>query len=89
MLAPSLPGLYSINVSAPGFKKYEAKNITLRVAQKARIDVALEVGAVSNEVTVQGEGLAQVDTQSSELAGTVDSKELSKLQLNGRNFTQL
>ena len=53
------------------------------------MDIALEVGAVSNEVTVQGEGLAQVDTQSSELAGTVDSKELSKLQLNGRNFTQL
>ena len=89
-LAGGLPaGLYSIKVSAPGFKKYEAKDITLRVAQKARVDVALEVGAVSNEVTVQGEGLAQVDTQSSELAGTVDSKELSKLQLNGRNFTQL
>ena len=89
-LAGGLPaGVYSVQVSAPGFKKYEAKDITLRVAQKARVDVALEVGAVSNEVTVQGEGLAQVDTQSSELAGTVDSKELSKLQLNGRNFTQL
>ena len=89
-LAGGLPaGVYSIQVSAAGFKKYEAKDITLRVAQKARVDVALEVGAVSNEVTVQGEGLAQVDTQSSELAGTVDSKELSKLQLNGRNFTQL
>jgi carboxypeptidase family protein/TonB-dependent receptor-like protein len=89
-LAGGLPaGVYSIQVSAAGFKKYEAKDITLRVAQKARVDIALEVGAVSNEVTVQGEGLAQVDTQSSELAGTVDSKELSKLQLNGRNFTQL
>ena len=89
-LAGGLPaGVYAIQVSAPGFKKYEARDITLRVAQKARVDVALEVGAVSNEVTVQGEGLAQVDTQSSELAGTVDSKELSKLQLNGRNFTQL
>ena len=89
-LAGGLPaGVYAIQVSAAGFKKYEAKDITLRVAQKARVDIALEVGAVSNEVTVQGEGLAQVDTQSSELAGTVDSKELSKLQLNGRNFTQL
>ncbi len=89
-LAGALPaGVYSVKVSAPGFKKFDATNITLRVAQKARVDVALEVGAVSNEVTVQGEGLAQVDTQSSELAGTVDSKELSKLQLNGRNFTQL
>lgn len=89
-LAGALPaGVYSVKVSAVGFKKFEATNITLRVAQKARVDVSLEVGAVSNEVTVQGEGLAEVDTQSSELAGTVDSKELSKLQLNGRNFTQL
>jgi len=40
-------------------------------------------------VTVRGEGLAQVNNETSELAGTITGKELTQLQLNGRNFTQL
>ena len=89
-LAAALPpGRYDITVTAQGFKKYQARDVTLRVAQNARIDVVLQVGNVNSEVTVQGEGLAKVDTQSSELSGTVTGKELTQLQLNGRNFTQL
>ncbi len=53
------------------------------------MDVALEVGAISTEVIVQGENVAQVETQSSELAGTVTGKEITQLELNGRNFTTL
>ena len=58
-------------------------------AEKARVDVALEVGSISTEVIVQGENVAQVETQSSELAGTVSGKEITQLELNGRNFTTL
>ncbi len=83
------PGPYTLTVTAPGFSTYNAKNVILRVAQKARIDVGLDVAKASTEVTVQGEGLTNVETQSSEVAGTVTSKELTQLQLNGRNFTQL
>src|SRR6516165_5356764 len=43
---PALPaGKYDLSVSAPGFKKYEAKGVVLEVAQKARVDVAMQVGA--------------------------------------------
>ena len=59
------------------------------MAQNARIDVAMQVGNIHEEVTVHGEGLAQVNTESSELGGTITGKELLQLQLNGRNFTQL
>src|ERR1035438_1178007 len=83
------PGRYEIVVIAPGFKKYEAKGVVLNVAQKARNDVALQVGGSTVEMTVEGINVAQVDTQSSELAGTVTGKEISQLQLNGRNFSQL
>ncbi len=38
---------------------------------------------------VQGENVAQVDTESSELGGTVTGKQITQLQLNGRNFVQL
>jgi hypothetical protein len=83
------PGFYDIIVSATGFKKYEAKRVKLDVAEKARVDVTLEVGAISTEVIVEGANVAQVETQSSELAGTVSGKEITQLQLNGRNFTTL
>ena len=82
-------GTYDVIVSATGFKKYQAKGVKLDVAAKARVDVPLEVGSISTEVVVQGENVAQVETQSSELSGTVNGKEISQLELNGRNFTQL
>src|SRR5579864_3108444 len=83
------PGKYDIAVTAAGFKKYQAKGVILDVAQKARVDVTLQVGAATTEVVVQGENVAQVETQSSELAGTVTGKEITQLELNGRNFTSL
>ncbi|MGO9123506.1 MAG: carboxypeptidase regulatory-like domain-containing protein [Terriglobales bacterium] len=83
------PGSYNLTITAPGFKKYEATGIILRVAQKARADAALQVGAAKEEVLVEGTNVAQVETQSNELAGTITSKEISQLQLNGRVFTQL
>jgi len=83
------PGAYDLTVTVVGFRKYQARGVTLRVAQNARIDVTLQVGNTHEEVTVHGEGMAQVNTQSSELGGTITGKELTQLQLNGRNFTQL
>jgi hypothetical protein len=89
-LFAALPiGKYDMTVTAQGFKKYEAKGITLDVGQKARNDVALTVGATSEQVNVEGTNVAQVETESNELAGTVTGKEITQLQLNGRNFTQL
>src|SRR5207244_1253666 len=49
----------------------------------------LQVGASNTEVTVEGTNIAQVETQSSDLSGTVTGKQITQLQLNGRNFTQL
>jgi len=83
------PGQYNLIVTVAGFRKYQADGVILRVAQNARIDVTMRVGNTHEEVTVHGEGLAQVNTQSSELGGTITGKELTQLQLNGRNFTQL
>jgi hypothetical protein len=83
------PGLYDITARSAGFRNYQATGVVLRVAQNARIDVTLQVGNAHDEVTVRGEGLAQVDTESSQLGGTITGKELVQLQLNGRNFTQL
>src|SRR6516164_2651419 len=89
-LAAALPGgTYDLTISAKGFKTFRGAGIVLRVAQKARVDATLEVGEVATEVTVQGTLLNQVETQSSELAGTVTGKQITQLELNGRNYTQL
>jgi carboxypeptidase family protein/TonB-dependent receptor-like protein len=82
-------GSYDVAVTSPGFKTYSAKGVKLDVGEKARVDVNMTVGAVNTEVIVQGTEVAQVETQSSELSGVVTGKEISQLQLNGRNFTQL
>jgi Carboxypeptidase regulatory-like domain len=89
-VVPYLPnGAYDISISAKGFKKYEANGVVLRVGQKARVDVTLEVGAITNEVVVAGQGLAQVETQSAQVGGTITGSEITQLQLNGRDFAQL
>jgi Carboxypeptidase regulatory-like domain len=89
-LVSGLPvGSYDLSITAPGFKKYQARGIVLRIGQKLRADAVLQVGAATTEITVQGTNVAQVETQSSDLAGTVTGKQISQLQLNGRNFTQL
>jgi hypothetical protein len=89
-LFASLPiGSYDVTVSAAGFKKYEAKGVMLNVGEKARVNVALQVGAATTEIVVEGTSVAQVETQSSDLGGTVSGKEISQLELNGRDFKQL
>jgi hypothetical protein len=83
------PGTYNITVTSKGFQKFEARKVVLDVAQKARLDITLTVGAVTEEVLVSGENVAQVDTQSSEIGTTITNKQVQELELNGRNFTQL
>ena len=85
-----LPGdTYNLSVTAKGFQKYTAQNVKLNVAEKARIDVTLTVGAMSEEITVTGESVAQVETQSSALTSTITGRQVEQLELNGRQFTQL
>src|ERR1700676_2423936 len=89
-LAPGLPGgTYNLTISAKGFKTFKGNGVILRVGQKARVDATLAVGNIATEIIVQGEQLNQVETQSSELAGTVTGRQITQLQLNGRNYTQL
>jgi len=82
-------GTYNLTVTATGFQKYTANGVVLNVGSKIRVDVGLTVGSVSEEVVVTGESVAQVETTSAALGTTVTGKQISNLELNGRNFTQL
>src|SRR5690349_12825797 len=51
--APLLPpGSYSVAVSASGFRSFEQTGIQLRIQQQARVDVVLQVGGVSESISV-------------------------------------
>jgi carboxypeptidase family protein/TonB-dependent receptor-like protein len=89
-LAGALPaGTYDLSVTAKGFKSFSAKGIVVNVAEKSRVDVTLQLGEVSENVVVEGTNVAEVETQTSDLSGVVTGKEISQLELNGRDFTRL
>ncbi len=89
-VAAGLPAAkYSVSVAAKGFAKYEENDISLAAGEKRRVDVRLEVGAVSEKVVVEANSAPTVETQSSEISNTIGAKQVSQLELNGRNFSQL
>jgi protocatechuate 3,4-dioxygenase beta subunit len=83
------PGTYDVSVSAPAFKTFQAPGITLVAGDTLPLDATLEPGGEKTEVNVQAGGAAQVETESAEVSGTITQKEVTSLQLNGRNFAQL
>jgi hypothetical protein len=84
-----LPGRYSVTAELSGFKKAAVIGIILQVNQEARYDIRMEVGEVTQEVSVSAEGTVQVQTEDATLGQVVDHKKVVELPLNGRNFMQL
>ena len=84
-----VPGRYDISVSHPGFKRGEVKNRVAQVSQTAQVDVVLQIGEVSESVTVSAAGAEMIDTSTAEVAGTIVNKLVQDLPLNGRNFFDL
>ncbi len=84
-----LPGSYSVAAETAGFKKAAVTGIVLQVNQEARYDIRMEVGEVTQEVSVSAEGAVQVQTEDATLGQVVDEKKVVELPLNGRNFMQL
>jgi hypothetical protein len=82
------PGEYNVAVEVAGFKRNVQTGITLRIAETSRLDIPLEVGAVTEEVSVVSQA-PLVRSTSSELGQVIDYKQIQSLPLNGRLFQQL
>src|SRR5438128_278137 len=82
------PGEYEVHVSQTGFQPVARRGIQLTVGQNAVIDVKLELGRISEEMTVSG-AAPMINTTSGALSGLVGDKEIRELPLNGRSFQQL
>ncbi len=87
--APSLPaGRYTVAASATGFKKTVNRGVELHITENKVLNLELQVGQVSEIVTVTGEA-APVETRSGEVSSLVTEKQVTELPLDGRNYAQL
>ena len=86
---PNLPiGPYTMEVTKEGFSKYVQSGIVLQVDSNPTLDVALQVGSVNEQVTVQADA-SMVETHSTGVGTVVDQRRVVDLPLNGRQATQL
>src|SRR5258705_1863762 len=81
-------GNYKVEVSIPGFKTFTQTGIQLEVGRNARLDATIELGAVSETVSVVGDS-PLVDTASAALTRTVGQNEVMNLPLVNRDLYAL
>jgi hypothetical protein len=87
--APLMPtGNYTVTCEISGFKKQSLANVRLGVDQKVRADLKLDIGQMSEAVTIQAE-TPLIQTNSSDLGATIANEQIEALPLNGRNFVSL
>jgi len=83
-----LPGYYTLKAEAKGFRILLDQHIELTVGYTQRVDLKLEVGSVTQTVTVEGQA-PLVNTEEGHLSALVSGQEATNLPLNGRNIYQL
>lgn len=85
------PGTYALTAERTGFKKEEQKDIVLPLASKVTLgDVELEVGSLSETVTVEADqAKLEVEASSGERSDLVTGRQIRDLELNGRNVVDL
>ena len=88
VVTPLRVGKYTVTVELTGFKKTESGPISLDVQQRAVVNITLQVGRVTETITVNTSA-PLLETETSELGQVVDSQRAANLPLNGRNFAQL
>jgi hypothetical protein len=87
--APSLPpGTYTVSAEIAGFGKQVTAPFTLTVDQKARVNLSLKPGAVTETLEVTAQAVT-LDTDSAALSQEMSGEQVADLPLNGRNFMQL
>ena len=82
-----LPGAYEVKAELAGFKTAILPNVRVSVDSQTPVSFRLEVGAVSEEVTVSG-GAPMLKTDRADVATRFDTKELTELPVLDRNFTK-
>src|SRR5712664_1706946 len=82
------PGSYTVTVEAAGFKKTVSKNIVVQAEEPRGFDVTLQVGAVTESVTVTASA-ESLSTENANTGGTISTQEIQRLPQVGRDPYEL
>ena len=81
-------GRYTLTTSAPGFGSIETKDIELVVGQIRQLDLRLDIGTISQEVSVEDKSPA-LQTNTAEIGAVIENQQIKDLPLNGRSVASL
>ncbi|HYO82782.1 MAG TPA: carboxypeptidase-like regulatory domain-containing protein, partial [Bryobacteraceae bacterium] len=86
---PLLPvGKYTLTVEAAGFQSYMRRDITVELGRTMRLDIPMQVGAVSERVEVTGNA-PMLESETSSVGQLIENKTIADMPLNGRRVGDL
>jgi hypothetical protein len=88
LVALLLPGLYEVEVAQSSFKTAHFLHVRIAVAETATLNIRLEIGAVSEQIIVQG-AAEQLQMESSTLGRVTEGEQIRSLPLVTRNYSQI
>jgi hypothetical protein len=87
-IGPLPPGTYEVRTAIAGFKSKVQQNLTLQTGAVVKVDVALEVGDVTERIEVSAVA-PMLQTQETSVGGVITTQQLERIPVNGRNYTRL
>ena len=85
LMSAMTPGVYEVSAELQGFKKYAQRDVRLEVGRTAQVELKLEVGGLTEAVTVSSEA-PLVDTTTQEIGGRISAQEFVDTPSFNRNF---
>jgi Carboxypeptidase regulatory-like domain len=82
------PGTYQVHVEVSGFRPLTREHVRLATGETVRLNLQLELGAVTEALTVMGDA-SMLRSESSGLGHVIDNRKVVDLPLNGRSFIAL
>ncbi|MBI4875964.1 MAG: TonB-dependent receptor [Acidobacteria bacterium] len=82
------PGMYTLKAEKQGFKTFTRSNIEVQVQLSARIDIEMQVGAVTEAIEVSAQAVL-LQSENATVGTVIENKRIVDLPLNGRNALQL
>ncbi len=82
------PGMYRITIESPGFKRYLREGVQIRTGEIPRIDVQLEVGAVTESIRVEGSA-PLIDTETAQAGLVLSGDQLLKIPVSQKRAIRM
>lgn len=83
-----LPGIYNVKAEMASFKTAITEGLAVRVDEQRRQDIVLQVGEVTQEVTIEANAVT-VNAETPTLGNIIEQRRMVELPLNGRSFLSL